>query len=246
MKKSKIFLNIIVFIISPVIFAANNTLADFKPGIYLGAQTGRASLNIGDGFEQKIDNEYDTTVSNNVSSSEVQKKIDDTGIGGRGFIGYSFNPYFSLEGGYSLYPDIEYFYNEAAPATICEKIDADTYAIDVIGRAIFPLEKINRAFVGWNIYGKLGVAYINVTYDQTDSSVLTSTITQSASAIRPTYGIGIQYDFTNKFSVDFSWTGIYGKNFVTEKNASFNNDIKAIPTTNFFALGMMYKFTRIE
>ena len=242
MKNIKVLLSLVIFTISQTVFAANNTLSDFRPGFYLGAQVGYASLDEGSGFEDAIKYEYNDVTSNN-KFYEVSKDINTAGIGGRGFLGYSFTPYFSLEAGYSLFPDNGYRYEEEYPNIKDISINTEAYSIDLVGKAIFPLEKMSPAFAGWGIYAKLGVAYTYSTYQRVDKLSWPDTITMTTSAIRPAYGAGISYNFTDKFAVDFSWTGTYGKNFVTEEDISFTSKIQAIPTTNLFAFGISYKFS---
>lgn len=88
-----------------------------------------------------------------------------------------------------------------------------------------------------------GGAYLNT---KIDCTIAPNSQKQSNNAIRPTYGAGITFNFTDNIAMDASWTGIYGKNRIN----SYTNNATLVasnptPSANLFTLGLYYKFTRI-
>lgn len=138
--------------------------------------------------------------------------IPNSGFGGRVAVGYQFNPNIAVEMGYLRLPNQKGTF-KLAPTSIyaasTERLKQN--AIDLAAKGILP---INDKF---NVYGKLGVAY------------LTSTITNDYNGVKsndnqffgiakhklaPEVGLGVTYNVTNNVFVDTSWTHIQplGKN----------------------------------
>ena len=132
MKKVIYLLGGLAFLIT-----ANGYGLDYQPGPYLGGQIGWGRIHVGDGYSA-----YATT-------------REDLGrfTAWRAYAGYSFNPVFSLESGYSNYPQNEY----VGASTVTVK----SYTVDVVVKVIFPLEKLGKPFSRFSVYGKAGAAYIN-------------------------------------------------------------------------------------
>lgn len=172
--------------------AANAT----TPGLYITGQAGYA----------------DTHMKNKISLEPVPglKRMPNGGLAGRVGIGYQFNQNLAVELGYlqlsklkTTTPGGEGF--AAGTETLKQN------AIDVAAKGILPITD------KFNVYGKLGVAY------------LTSTITSHFEGVKanqneffgiakhkwaPEAGLGITYNVTNNMFVDTSWTHIQplGKN----------------------------------
>lgn len=135
-----------------------------------------------------------------------------------------------------------------------------TWAIDLVAKGIWQVTD------AWSLFAKAGLAYVNVT-NQIDvwgsASVATpggtfvdpitgqtfvipatsdgasgsDSTKNTNSVIRPTYGVGVAYNFTPEFAMDLAWTGIYGTIY-----SSSNMNVVQIPNTNMFTLGLSYKF----
>jgi hypothetical protein len=190
---------------------------EYQPGPYLGGQVGWGRIDEGDGYQQF-----------------TSPGIVDLGTftAWRGVAGYSFVPFFSIEAGYSYYPHNTYTGTNPPNNTI----DIRSYSIDLVGKLILPLGKIAEPLHRLSIYVKGGGSYVNTKIDETINNAET---TISNDAIRPTYGAGIAFNFTDNISVDASWTGIAGKKRVVYKDGGGN----PTPNCNMFALGIYYKIT---
>ncbi|MBY0544398.1 MAG: porin family protein [Gammaproteobacteria bacterium] len=202
------------------VYAADN-------GLYAGAQLGYANI---DNSVSSLDVSSTPLNINGHYVGQVSgfknPSVDNGDIGGRAYLGYQFNRYFSLEAGYTQYADTDVnniagFHNQ----------DISLYegAIDTVGKFSLPIGK--RV----NLYAKGGAAYvmtqgvdssINQVIRPLNVSSSFETSTTNIDEFRPTYGFGASFDITNHLSTDVSWSQIVGGN--------------NIPTTNFTALGLSY------
>ena len=199
-----------------VLITATSVFAiEYNPGPYLGGQMGWGRIDEGSGYKQSMGNTGTTELG--------------TFTGWRAYAGYSFIPFFSVESGYSYYP-INTYTGTAAT------IDVRTYAIDLVGKIILPLKFI-KPLSHFSIYGKGGGAYLHTKITNSSSN------TRSNNAIRPTYGAGIIFNFTDNIAVDASWTGVYGRNRINSSDDVAGGS--PVPTCNLFTLGLYYKITGI-
>lgn len=156
---------------------------------YLGLDLGAGKIRPGAGLQ--------TGASNPNNMLQMNSAIN---AAGRLFSGYQVNENFAIESG------ITKFGNATAKGVYNQsKVTVKTYAVDLVGKAILPLD------YGFNVYGKAGAAYLN----QKANSHSTDTVTginyssnQSAGAIYPTFGAGVGYEITNNVSTDLSWNRI--------------------------------------
>jgi opacity protein-like surface antigen len=211
----------IIYLLSAIslIAVTNASAMVYEPGPYLGGQVGWGRIDEGNGYKDYV-------------NSQTSPIIDlGTFTGWRLYAGYSFIPFFSLEGGYTYYPDNTYTYST-------DTINVKSYTIDIVGKLILPFAKLttNEALSHFSIYGKGGGAYINTKIDTINDSQT------SSATIRPTYGAGIIYNFTDNIALDASWTGVSGRNKVTKDEVAQG---RPVPTCNLFTLGLSYKFTEI-
>lgn len=171
---------------------------------------------------------------------DVNKDLSASGrnLAGRLAIGYQFTPNWAVEMGYLQLGKKKFdglLYTAAKGSTgNTSKINGSTSisenAIDLVGKGIYP---INDKF---NVYGKLGVAYVTTTVDgKYDTDAHTNLINKSTSAIAkhkwaPEAAVGVSYDITPNMFVDTSWTHIQPLG----KNKPGNID--------FVAVGLGYSF----
>jgi len=94
---------------------------------------------------------------------------------------------------------------------------------DVVGKGSF--------YMGdkFYVYGKAGVAYINV------KEMLNDEKTKNINLV---YGAGLGYDVNDNVSVDMSWSRYNGRG--TSASHLVNGDWK--PRLDFYGLGVTYKF----
>jgi len=198
-----------------VLITATSAYAmEYNPGPYLGGQVGWGRIDEGSGYKN----------STGTTTTEL-----GTFTGWRAYVGYSFIPFFSIESGYSYYPVNTY--------TGTSNIEVRTYTIDLVGKLIIPLKIIVKPLARFSIYGKGGGAYVR-------TKITNSTVnTKTNNTIRPAYGAGFIFSFTDNIAVDASWTGVYGKNRVNSASDVTGGD--PTPTCNLFTLGLSYKITGI-
>lgn len=241
MLRSNFLIGIVIFAIGQTVFAGNS-LADYKPGFYIGGQAGFARTNEGSGPEDMMNILY------NIPNEPRFKNMSKGRFGGRLFVGYSFLPYFSLDSDFTLYPsnvfkatgeddeNVKYTYS----------FKTNFYTIDLMVKGVLPLERVSSVFTGWNMYAKLGAAITRVKYNrfvESEANVQSDAITNTS--IRPCYALGLGYNFTDNFGVDLSWSGVYSRNKIEliKIDEDYNMFPKGkIPSANLIALGITYKF----
>jgi opacity protein-like surface antigen len=165
-------------------------------GIYVTGQAGYA----------------DTHMKNSLSFTRVpgSKPMPNGGLAGRLAIGYQFNSNLAVELGYLQMSKLKSI-SPQAPNYLRTSLAFRQNAIDVAAKGILPL---NDKF---NVYGKLGVAYL--TNDTTISSKSIKYNDNKALGLAqhnwaPEAGVGASYNVTPNAFIDTSWTHIQplGKN----------------------------------
>jgi opacity protein-like surface antigen len=214
---NKFLVGIIAIIVVQPVFSKSDVLSDFKSGFYTGAQGGYARTNEGSGPE------------NFVNQFSGPKEISKGKLGGRAFIGYSFLPSFSLETGYTYYPNNYY-------KSINLDYKTKLRTIDFMIKGILPLKWLSLHFVNWSVFGKLGTA---MTTSKSNSS--SENNDKTVVKFRPSYALGVGYNFTDHFNIDVSWLGIYSSDKVNAGDIR-HSCIDKIPSGNLIALGISYKF----
>lgn len=185
------------------------------PGLYVGGGLGYTNLNT-----SQLTNAIKSQVS--VVGGSVSTSNDH--LGGRLFVGYTFNPYFGIEAGLAHYSTVTYkiaILNQVAKPSI------RTNAIDLVGKAFLPISNS-----GFNVYALGGVAYIKQT---TTSDAVLQTRSNTNSAFRPKVGLGASYDINPTVTASFEVSRIIGKgNLATNRNA--------IADANMATLNLAYNF----
>lgn len=212
MKKIICVLSGLIFTIASNVYAAK----DYQPGPYLGGQIGWGRLDEGSGYK-------DASGQHSLGGFTA----------GRAYGGYSFTPIFSIEAGYSNYPNNTY---SVFTNTSISNTNVKLYTIDLVGKLTVPLKKLPGILSYFSLYGKGGAAYSNTKIE--------SNVTKTKDTIMPTYGAGIIYNFNDNIAVDASWTGVLGRNYVENANDIAVGKIP-VPTGNMFTIGASYKITDI-
>lgn len=151
------------------------------PGFYLEGQLGWSKAN------------YSTTDSDFVNAGLTSSGVDTSGLGGRVGAGYQFNQNWAAELGYTRYANVKYK-NTSYSGVNYGDLTLKNSTIDIVGKGILPLDN------GFNVFGKLGLAYAKVSAD-----FLGSRNVATDSKWRPTYGVGAGYDFNQNVTADVSW-----------------------------------------
>lgn len=213
---------------SSLLIAANASAAVAGP--YVGGQIGFGNVHQ-DGFStSQLNRAIGGTFVSGTNSSK------DTGVAGRVFAGYQMNQNFAAEMGYSKFTNAtaNASVNTQAPTqTLTAKGTVKTYAVDLVGKAILPLQ------YGFNLYGKAGIAYLNSSTEVSTTLVkkgfgtttTSAKVTDTAHHIYPTFGAGVGYDVTQNLVADVSWNRI-------QKTGNSSK----LASTDLFAVGMAYNF----
>jgi len=148
--------------------AANATI---NPSVYLGWDVGYVDTNFSGGDLDGI-----TTAD-----------VDDTGLGGRLFLGYLYNENFAIEGGYTYFPDTDF--NNIDGGIEDGRIKMSQWDISIKG--IWPI----KYDIG--IYGVLGFVFID--------PKTTGALPSLEGEYNLRYGAGISYDILPNLVIDFSY-----------------------------------------
>jgi len=187
--------------------------SDFNPGMYLGLQAG-----LGQAGYYRFKG-YDD--SNNAITVD-----DDNSLTGRIFAGYDFTKYWAAEFGYTYFGSkAKVTDNGSGNQKISTSIR--TQMVDLVAKGKLPV------LDQFDIYGKAGVVYSFSSFSGTDLSDGTKDASNDRN-FGAALGIGADYYFMPNLWMDVSWTThMYGKKF---------NSSSYQPDSNFYALGLAYKF----
>jgi OOP family OmpA-OmpF porin len=200
-------------------------------GVYVTGQLGYA--------KNKTDLSPITSEGKQIYDFNNKLSASGKNLAGRLAIGYQFTPNWAVEMGYLqlgkkkfdglLYSPVK---GKGGIGAINGSSSISQSAIDLVGKGIYP---INDKF---NVYGKLGMAYVTTTVDgtyKTDPHNPPNLVSNNETAIAkhkwaPEAAVGVSYDITPNVFVDASWTHIQP----VGKNKPGNID--------FAALGLGYSF----
>ena len=174
------------------------------PGVYITGQVGYANTHMGNktDFSGFVDH-----------PASKDKNISNNGLAGRVALGYQFNQNFAVEAGYLQLGEkkVNVGAIPVTPSSLSEgKLKLQQNAIDLVGKGIIPVAN------NINVYGKLGVAYVNTRIQgilQTPGQpTITADLNDKANVAKhkwaPEAAVGVSYDITPNMSLDTSWTHI--------------------------------------
>lgn len=220
-------------LISQSVFASST-------GPYLGLQLGWGKLNQGEFIASSLDKLVSKTFPDTSVSSVF---FSDTGRGGRIFLGYQFNPYVAVEGGYYRFSSLklnadlstnitvleQFHYNLDVPLNLSTRVEVRTDAFDLVAKGIWPVTQ------KFSLYAKAGLAALNsdgkaiitLKTPVADFSLVTD---PSVNIVYPTFGLGMNYDITPQVSGDLAWNRIQKVNPCP------------YPSIDFVSAGLIYHF----
>jgi OOP family OmpA-OmpF porin len=174
------------------------------PGVYLGGGLGISSL---------------------ADFSDADKSGNNTGLGGRVFIGYNFTQYIGVEAGYNKYADTSYALNDDTNFTF----DYELYTLDALAKLYLPLTSINPAL---DVYALGGVAsaYGSVSNVQYYGYGAPSTSNNTFVAM---VGLGAQYAITPHLTTALEYTLTGG--------TSGDSENLGIPQSSLVTLNVAYQ-----
>lgn len=174
-------------------------------GVYITGQLGYANTHMKDKTDFG-----DLKETLNLTSAN----LSNNGAAGRLAIGYQLNQNFAVEMGYMRFgkgksKGFVTSGDPLDPSMLTMSASMKQNAIDLVGKGILPLSD------KFNVYGKLGVAYLttNLKGDVTKGDGEKTTIGNDGFDVAkhkwaPEAAIGVSYDFTPNISMDTSWTHI--------------------------------------
>lgn len=133
-----------------------------------------------------------------------------------GHMGYSFNPYFAFEIGY-----------RHLPSTSGNGVSVSRSAFDGTLTIRAPFKG------GFDLFGKLGMAYI-------DSSIKAGGVSANAYVYRPTFSVGADYHVTPNITINTQWTRILGKANAYDGFAQSTG--ANLPIIDTLTTGIAYRF----
>ncbi|WP_457766538.1 outer membrane beta-barrel protein [Coxiella burnetii] len=145
-------------------------------------------------------------------------------------LGYQFNQYFAVEGGWFYLPKVKF-----TTTDVVNGLAAGTYTVKS-GMAYAALKGMAPVYENTYVFGKLGVAY---TYNRANAGLPTNKIPATFGSRsrfwNPLFAAGVQYYFTPNWSVNAQYTFVPGY-----RNASSKRFVA--PVTHLFTVGLGYKF----
>ncbi len=176
------------------------------PGMYTGIDLGRSNVKA-----------KPATI---LTDSSVH--ASGTGIGERLLFGYQYSSYFALEGGYAHYDAATYNVISMSGTKPAVRVSA----FDLMGVGTLPMG------ANFGLEGRVGVAYVRASSSGSlgcdANGVCSTTQNGTKQALRPAFGVGVNYAFNQNWIVDLM----------------ANRIVKGsgVPEANLYALGVTYHF----
>lgn len=187
-----------------------------NPGFYTGVQLGQSKVDASANNLKILTMPVSINGYPAAGQGLATVKVDNDGFGGRAYGGYQFSQYLSAEGGYTQFANVK-IANIYGISGLNDTLHQG--ALDGVAKLTLPLGDKAHVFV------KGGAAYV---FGQKVEDVGTTIKKQDIDGLRPTYGLGLNYDLTRRVSADITWSRIVGGGNV------YNSDL----TT----LGLAYHF----
>ena len=172
------------------------------PQWYIGAGLGEDYASIP---QQTID-AYNSLLFSSLGATSSAIDTDNRSTGAKLFVGYRFNRYFAVEGGYAPLGTSSAnmsFYKGSpilTPAgTFSLEYEMTAAYIDAVGS--LPLNE------KWSLIGRVGAAYgrTNVSVSGSPLTVVLSSSQASKSTVRAKFGAGVDYNLNPAFTVRAEW-----------------------------------------
>jgi len=187
-------------------------------GFYIGVGGGITHDNIDENRvnQQLLDAGYSSPSTNSSENSVAYKA----------FVGYSFNRYIAIEGGYFNLGKFKFDSTVSGPGTLHEEIKSSGFNVDAV--LSYPFAK------GFSLFARAGVqrAKSKASYSATGSvNLLDADDSETKTSWKG--GLGVGYEFSQNVGVRGEWER-YRIRDGTENDHDFNLDV--------FGLSVYYKF----
>jgi OOP family OmpA-OmpF porin len=169
---------------------------------YVGVGIGKTDASIPQQTIDSIDSSL--SAANGASFSVIDK--DKRSTGGKLLLGYSFNRYFAVEGGYAALGNakVNMDFRSGTPVSTSVgsfdmKYKMSATFIDAVGS--LPMNE------KWSFIGRVGVSYNRVSADFIGSPItlVNSSNDRSESKVREKFGAGVDYNLNRAFTARAEW-----------------------------------------
>ena len=187
-----------------------------KTNWYGGVNIGRTDLRANGGDIDRALAEQNISSSTSLDSNDTAYSLN---------IGYKFNPYFALEGGYT---DLgKYGFSSNVTSPVATTVNGN-YKVDGVNLSAVGIIPLNN---GFSLYGKAGIFRANTKLDVSSSgtSGVSSTSDHSTNA---TYGLGASYAFNKDWTAKLEWNRFHD---VGETSTGKDN-------IDLYTVGVAYNF----
>jgi OmpA-OmpF porin, OOP family len=189
----------------------------FQPGAYLGGSLGTLRADDLSAVSQAMQGQ---------GLSVRTVSVDDSDTGWKLFVGYRFNRYFAVEGGYTSLGEYGYQGQVTTdPGTVDGTFKADDWNAFAIG--IVPLTD------EFELFGKAGLGYWQADLAVTGTFAGRTAQAAESSGTSPIAGLGGKYDFSPAWGLRFEWERYFKVGKDTE---SGQTDI------DLWSIGLQYRF----
>ena len=149
-------------------------------------------------------------------------KTHEGSFAGKVALGYQFNDYFALEGGYYYLGKTDTTIS-TADDTEKAKITGHMLGIDAVG--MFPLNSVV------SLFGKVGAGVVRTTTKFSDNE---GSLSQTKTRLVPKIGVGVEFDVNDYVSIRTEYEGIFKAS--KDSGESFDVDY------HLFTVGLKYWF----
>ena len=220
---------LLTYTASALIIVACNSVYASSNGFYTGIQLGQSKLDASATTLKVKDIPFLVNGTQELIQGPSKTEVDNDGFAGRGYLGYQFSKYFSVEGGYTQYADtkISNIYGMTGQDETLHQgaLDGVIQGMLPIGNRFHLSAKVGEAYV----FGEK-VADATGTVSSSNPNQLQSVTykKEDVDVFRPTYGVGAGVDLSRRVSMDLTWSKIAGG--------------AGIQDTQLLTLGVAYHF----
>ncbi len=191
---------------------------EFQPGFYIGLQAG---------FAQSWWSDLDS-ITDNFPSLGLQWEGTHGDWAARGDVGYDFNEFFAIELGLGYFKGGRNSLTTVPGGVVLYEQHPKAFAVDLEAKLSLPLDN------GFRLFMKAGGQFYKSSHAPLFFDGLPIVEDQENRKVgQVLFGVGASYAITTAFSADLAWTFYRG-------TGTF--DDKYMPNTDFYSLGLTYKF----
>jgi len=214
-----------------VSFAGGPEASPQYTGVYLGANAGYAFRNWRDnGLLQQ----YITTFQGGNAFGSFNNGRDGGTVGV--VLGYQFNEFIGLEGGWNYLPQMHYIVPDGNTLLLGNDMTVNSWLAYIAVKLAVPI------YPNMYLFGKLGAVYLRnrASFSSgTSAAILSAMLPTMGSYWAPLFAGGIQYYFNWHWSINFQY--LYARGY---RKVPLGASLTHFPSpdTNLFTLGFEFRF----